>query len=666
MNFISILLFGLSLLTAALSVVLFAFRLNIKRLDLFFFFYPALFLYLSFISLGLSFFNQLNSTSLLSTQLIIFIPLIMGLKKNKFCFYFKNLFQKKHKKLRFFHIDSVSVVLSFLLVLILATSFLLRLYQPLTDFDDKRYRATAPLQWAQNQSIFRYQTPDERENLIVIGSGLIYMWPSIFHVNETVSNAFYWMAFPLCALGIFLFSGTFTKNNKFKILSALFFVSAPIIMRYFSYTLTQESWLGLILLCFGYFLIKNQIKADRKIIYPILVGVSLGICTLIKPNAWIYALILASYFFYKKVELINVKYVITAIILCLVFSGYFILSFQDFLIYNSFKNQNHFYNKDIAPLSPEQIQTRLIRSSLLFFDPPLFLQGPTRTTESFVQHLSQKLGATKILEEELEISWFGKYKYSLSSPNTRFSLGGIAWVVFFLGGIFLLFKKPKENINKIFLIFCVSVVLQLLFLRWEQNSEIPDRHLMSSFALATSFFSFYFEKIYSAYKKRRLLLYAMLIITVFAAIQIFLQYAQTANAWVIRDSKTNSSIHNRLLTFPYHDFMGTLNHSTSFLLAESSVALYYPLFLYQGTNYNKVYLVDNRFLSNTEEFAEKIISETLIKNPEYVILYYQKERLLTDLINSRGGKIFLLEYKIPRPSNYTITILRNKLHKKEK
>ena len=642
-----IFLFCFSVGLAISSIYSFLLFFSLKKKDIFFTFFPSLFIYLGFISTFLSFFSALNWLSFLLVQVVCFVPAGRYFLKKLLSFHHLNP-KKIRKYFPYQPFNFLTVMMCLCIFFFLLSSLVLRTHTSLLDFDDNQYRASTPLYWVQNQSIFRFQTANQRKNIFILGSGLIYLWPNLFHLPQESGNLVYWLAFPLTSIAIYLLAGDFTKQRELKLLNVFVLISSPIFFYFSTYTLIQESWLGLILISFIYFLITDIRTSKQKKSASFWVGTSLAVAVFIKITGIYYMPALLIYFLIKENRLKRILCVSAGFLLGLFLSGTVVLTIQNIQLYGSFLGTKEFYQAHEAHFSELQITTHLKRLPFLFLDFPLFSSSLTHIAQQKINALAQTMGASATLPEEDTAWWWGKYTYRLTYPNTVYSVNGIIWVSLIFYCFILCVRKirkrefiPKEYV--IFILISGAWVVEVLTIRWAEGANLPYRHLLSAFCLGISFFCLFFPKKYS-----RLTLAFVFIFFVISGLPPLLK-----ELGKLQNIDKNYSAPMQEAYYP--SFLDTIQQPISYLLVEEQNTRDYPFFWLHSQQLNRVYLF-NPVHRDGPVFISEIISEGSRTGATYIVVPHLSQQNSNLLIQESGGKIAFVAKSIT--SNFAFDLFK--------
>lgn len=625
--------FSYSVFLASAAICYGLIRSGFRGKSIFFAFFPALLLYLGSIATALSFLKSLTGISFLIAQGIFIFFILLDVILHNIHFPPLHAWPFIHwasGRLKLSRPPLATACLT-LTVIILLVSFLLRAASPVTEYDDKMYRASTPLYWIQNQSIFRFETVNERNNIFAQGASLLYLWPNLFNTGDQIANIFYWLALPLSVVGIYLFTGLFTTSAKIRAVTVLLFASTPIVVRYFTFTLVQESWLGLLLLSFLYFLL-SDVRRPRLLPHvSFTTGLSLGALFFLKPTALIYLLAPVVLFTVKTDKIARFAWTLAGLITFIVLSGYGLLTSQNISLYGNAFGSAAFQQLHMTYPSLRQVLTHLIRFPFALLEFPVFIPTVAAILEQWLQQGAVFLGATAELYEETQKVWLGVYRYQLTTPNTRFGLGGVLWLFLFLVHGVQLFRMRTVSAEKrhdyaVYTVLLITVVIQIVQIRWAELSGTPYRHLLSYFVAITAFFPLYLAKVYRRVGKLPAAL-LMLVLLAAGCQFVFIHLGQLHAIW---GGSPRNYTEGRILTqtSPYSAFLQNLKRPTTILLVGVENTLDYPLFANDRQNRNTVYRMHNADALPDDAFFKKLDMFIQANNVEYIVLYNQPEALI--------------------------------------
>ncbi len=487
---------GVAVATILVSVV----KFRLGKTTFFFAFFPLLFIYLGFISFVLSPSRQLTGTNFLFVQWILLnIALVHAYINGTIPAIAYKKWITDARYIAASYRASWRTNLSWILItLLIGSSFLLRIQSGITNIDDRLYRAPAPHSWINFRSVFRFETLEERKDVFVMGTGLIYMWPHLFAAGQQTAQAFYWFAFPLSVIGIALLSRLLTQNTTTQAITALLFTSAPIVMNEYTYTLTQESWLGLLTLSFGYFALLQSSTAMVRKILLLLLGAGLGVMLFIKHTAIAYLLTLPILVLGKNDAGRRLSLIGVGLIVSLLISGYVVLMYQNAQRYGTMLGGKEFRTVHMADLSLIQIRTHLARMPFIFMWVPPFPPGFTRAVEQTEIRIADFVGAATILPYEAELPMIGTFPSQLSRTRVSFGPGGVVWIfLFLLAPIGIVVSRGQKRVRHVLVgAILLVIMVQIITVRWMELSSVPYRHLISTFALICGLLPVYIEPIF--------------------------------------------------------------------------------------------------------------------------------------------------------------------------
>ena len=590
-------------------------------------FFPALFFYLTSLSVALSFSQKLTGTNFLILQSLIFICLYIFFPK-----YRASIYTTKQKALHnITHViqqkkSLLTIALLTAIGVTLGASFCLRAVTPTVSFDDVVYRASTPLYWIQHNSIFRFPSTMEHKNIFLYGTGVLHMWPNLFQAGELVTNLLFWTAFPIITFLIYIVCSLFTKNRNYIFLTILLFITAPIIFRNATMILIQEMWLGVILLSCMYTII--NIFQTKQTLSPLVwgyLGFSFGILPLIKPTGWFYTALLL--LFVKKKFIKRIPIILTGFLISIIVSGYLLLLSQNYYLYGSPGGSKSFTTIHTAALSFKQLYIHTIRLPFLFLKLPCYANTCFSSIDNGVQKTVSFIHADTLLDKEDTENWIGAFQYTLADPDKNFGIGGIIWfflILLSLSDLYsLIIKKKSLSIDQLLLLSITGIVLiQLYLIRWEDHSGVPYKHLIGVFAI-TMLFCYRL----CTYIDTRIYRYGSTIICIgmlLLSIPLFTNTMQSIYTWT--HNPTIEMIHAmRLQENPYNNLLPTIPSHSNILIIEPFNAPDYQLFASNTNQWNNVYLYTIPFDNIDEHTIQDMHQQVVMNNIQYIFIQDHSE-----------------------------------------
>ncbi|MFZ2024814.1 MAG: hypothetical protein WAV51_00830 [Microgenomates group bacterium] len=594
---------------------------------LFIAFFPALFFYLTALSTLLSFPQQLTGANFLILQCFIFSCTYIFFPKHRISTKqikqaVLNIAAHVKKQKRSGYIIILLIFIGFFLLL----SFLLRATTPTLSFDDVVYRASTPLYWIEQKSIFRFPSAREHKNIFLYGTGVLCMWPNLFQAGERITNILYWTAFPIITILLYVIGSLFTKNKIHRLLTGMLFVTAPIIFRHASMILIQEMWLGVILLSCVYTVI-HAFHAEQKTTRQFwwYLGFSFGILPIIKPTGWFYTLLLL--LLLRKKFIKRIPIVLAGFLMSFVLSGYLLLLHQNYQLYGSPGGSKPFTAIHTASTSFKQLYIHTLRLPFLFLRLPCY----TNTCFPFIDTTMQKIisfvGADTPLDKEDTENWIGTFQYGVTDPDKNFGFGGIIWfflIFLSLADLYsLIIKKKPLSTNQLLLLGLTSITLiQMYLIRWEDQSGVPYKHLIGVFAVMLLFCYRLFT-----YIDTRVYRYSSTIFSIgilLLSVPLFTTTMRSIYIWT--HTPTIEMIHAmRLQENPYKNLLPTIPSHSNILVIEPFNAPDYQLFASNTNQWNNVYLFTIPF-DKTDEHTIQAMHQYIVKhNIQYLFVQEHSE-----------------------------------------
>lgn len=579
-------------------------------------FVPLLIIYLASISSFLSLFYQLNKTNFYMTQIVILAFLYLLINKNL------NSYWQTDKKILTKPIflknrDWLTNVLLILISLVTLISLWTRSKSEVFHIDNWSYRGSAPLHWIQNRSIYPFFTLNERKSVFIYSSGIIFMWPLMFTQSEQIASIFFGMAIPITVLLLYFFVPPKERENRMYLLMIFAFLTSPYIYEHITLTLGQEIWLAPVLLIYTFCLKNILFKTDLfKAQYwqtCFLLSITAVLLITIKINSALYLLTLILLIKCQNYWQI-IKQIIVYFFITMFFTGYILAMLINTKYYGSPLGSYEFLKNHNAVISINQIKTHLTRIPFILFDFPAFSKNNAILLSEKGNILAQKLGATKILFEEDTYSWLNTFKYTNTWPNSGFGFFGI--IILFYSLIFF-FKFKFNNIkHKFILIFFVSSILQIIWIRWAEGSKIPHRHIISSTVLFISNMSLIFTTEKSKNWNSAVIIISML----------FLSLTPWIASEINNPSWEKSFYYNK-------SYFNVFSKNSKFLIIDNFDFYDYPYFFKNNKIVNQVFIFTDRprlsgynLITQLEEVIQKKDIDYLVFSNEDKELYLLKDR----------------------------------------
>ena len=625
-----ILSFGLSVIVTFASIIKVLHLFKLRGTAVFFGLIPVLFVYLGFVSIVLSSLKLFESTYFLLMQFLILILVFWAERSTKSPLR-NNIkilggHQQGVERRTEAHFGIWGGMLVGAIIIVVTFSFYFRLRSTVEHFDDKMYRASAPLYWVQNKSIFRFPSVNERKNVFLMGSGLMFAWPVLFTSNGQLAYVFFWFSYPIAAISICIF--LFKKHPHIALLGSFLFITMPLVFKYYTLTLVQENWLVPVLISFLYFLLRDATETQKNSVMPFFVGLSFGALLFIKQTSLFLSPLLL---IYLKSDLNKRKkpfHLLFGLLAAITVSGYMLLSYQNSQIYGSILGSNSFRNQHIAVFTPKQIYVHIVRTVLLFIETPIPYEPYRKSFENILDSLNRFVKGSYLLQDELDNFSKGQYFYHNAMPNTKFGIAGIAWfsilLFSFLYSLDHFIKKQKTSIYQSLLVLVgCSLFLISIVVRWQEQAEIPLRHFVSLAGVTMCLIPFSSTPVIF---KNRLLKLAVLCVVVF----VFINTSVMLSIYAVGELDTNDNWQNKLvltMASPFENFVYSLRKPARILLLEDEYAQDYSLFWYKGMNKNTVIPIDRLTQETFSIFQE---------SADYLIVYNNKsDPVINNLKSSR-------------------------------
>ena len=380
-----------------------------KPFDRFWIFLSAAYLQISTLSLLLSLFRILAPVPFIFCQVLLVIVFIIWRTQNRL-----SLWPFDRPRLPDWGLMGVGLFL--LSLLILGSSFLSRVLNPIQWGDVLYYHASRPLYWIQHQSIGPYPTVNDRQISFAFGSDLIFLYPVLFAREEIVGRLFYWLGTPLAAYGFYTVMRQMGQKVVWSLKGVVLFLTIPLVYIY-SGTLEPLIWMCLFALGAGYW----TLRLSQSSRISAVTVCQLGIFAVLTANLKNYGLALvggvilvfALNVWLRKPERRFWARMGSVFLVCLLFttllSGLGLLFGQNLALYGSLTGSELRAQENLAELSPYQLYVHLVRLGAVLgeFPVPFFSEA----VDQLGQGVIELLGADRLLPKEDVWSWVGHYQY---------------------------------------------------------------------------------------------------------------------------------------------------------------------------------------------------------------------------------------------------------------
>ena len=225
---------------------------------------------------GLSLFNQLNYTSLLTCWITLLIPL--------FYLYFSGRRLHKQSLLEDCLRENKAILLS--IAIILFSTFCIAVIAPPNNNDSMTYHMSRVMHWIQNNSVAHYPTNILRQIELNPWAEFAITHLQILSGGDYLANLVQWFCMVGSILGITLIAEKLGASNRVQMIAAL--VTATIPMGILQSSSTQNDLVvSFWLVCLAYFCMQFNEKPCWS--YAVAVGSSLGLSLLTKGTAYLFA-----------------------------------------------------------------------------------------------------------------------------------------------------------------------------------------------------------------------------------------------------------------------------------------------------------------------------------------------------------------------------------------
>lgn len=614
-------MFIASVVLALCSVVIFFLKMRLRVGQWFFWVIPVMFVYYSTICHLLSLIYSVTRIGVFLLQIVTLSVLLFIPDKNVEQAYPLRPYAYAQQKSIYRRI--INQLLIAICVVLVGVVGYFRYVIPNYHFDEMSYRASAPLHWIENKSMNRFPTENERKNVFIMGSGMVYMLPLVFGGSEVTGRIIYFAAYPLLLIVTYLFLSYVTEDITVRLLSVVIIASTPLFMILSASTLVQETWLAVVGVCYLYFLYSDLASNNKNVALSCMAGVSLAVLIFIKISAWVYITPLLLYVFLIRKVKNKLWVVLCSFTVTLLATGFFTYLYQNILLYGHPFGSLSFRSIHLADISFIQLLTHAVRFPFLFIEPPLFSLDVSVMVGQIGNSVATFFGATRLLPME-EQNWTGNYYYSLPVPNQHFGLAGCLILIGIIYCLVIILRRkiPSRQQNilvNIFLLLVTGSFIQVLVTRWAQIADIPYRHLLS-FVLTSSFAV---SIVLSVLRKRRYLYGIVIAYIVLSSVWEIVQFYLTVSPRHVYMTGVSNNDSLFYLT-SYTGYIAQLDKPKSFLVVDHSVLLDLPLFWYKGQYRNSIHLIQQQS-DSVDQYVQRIAVEFMKTDYDALVVLWRND-----------------------------------------
>lgn len=462
---------------------------------------------------------------------------------------------------------------------IIVISCILQLRTPIYLGDEKMYHASRVIYWIQHGNVFPYTSHNDRQNVFTFGSELFFLWPVLLTRSETAGRIVFWMGFPFAAIGQYCLLRCLRASRLMSLVGVLILVSTPIVFTY-SVGLKPETWAMCALTGVGFWAVRLCSEPAGAIKNAFLMGVMAVLTLNIRMTALaILPVCLALPFLVQAVPSRGhrIRALSVGILTGLLFSGILIPLGFNLVRYGNVLGPRSLQRVVGSDITLTQLQTHSVRLPLLLFELPEIPAQAARTWLADTGNkISSSIGASRVLPGE-RTPWPGVFSFVVPEYATRFSLGGMLWLptlgIALFGSVREVVRTwPKLNLAGTAAITLLSVVLLVSILygvRWMSSSALPERFLITPYALGVAISTLVLGTWMSGKPWKEAFALALIVCTVYPALRMH---------WGRTMESIAAPVDNIQIDAPFSEALASISSGSRILFAGDQGAPDYPLF----------------------------------------------------------------------------------------
>lgn len=469
------------------------------------------------------------------------------------------------------------------IVLMVTLSAVERAVTPLHNVDELMYHASRAVYWIQNQSVFPYETHNDRQTTFPFGAELIFAWPLLFTGADFPGRMLHWLAVPLATWGVFSVARAAGAARPAALFAALLYIATPAVL-FRAAQLKGDIWTPVFALGAGCWVARAAARPGEAMPRLFWAGAMTALAMNVKVTvgAMVPALAIAPLLMLPFRRGVRGVLAIGAGGLAAALLG----GLATLFIANTADHRHplgpDYMRAEVQPdFSLRQTWTHIVRVPVYLAElPDVPSQTVRRRIEELRQDVLDDLGAGEPLPMEDESNWPGVARTTVNA--TRFALGGLLWLPLLGAGVVILLREairtfPRIRLSPLSLLILIQTPMLLgpvFLIRWMGGG--PERFWLAAYALslATGL------AILSRWERARSALATLAIIGACAA-----AYPATRQMIARIDQRSSGNI------FPPFRFAPALAHippGSAILLVGRINAQDYPLMAPKGRIINRV------------------------------------------------------------------------------
>jgi 4-amino-4-deoxy-L-arabinose transferase-like glycosyltransferase len=510
-----------------------------------------------------------------------------------------------------------------ILIFIILTG-LIQAFTPLSNpayGDERMYHASRVIYWLQNQSVFPYDTHNDRQVVFSFGGEIFFLWSLVFLKSEAVGRLIFWSGYPLSSLGIYLLTRSLNIDPNKAIITTLVFTATPIVARHAT-GLKPELWLTFFVLGVAFWLVQLYKDPKEKQFAFFWLGVLVALSINVKFTALLLILLLGALFWHiptKEDRWSSTGITISGLAVGLLLSGSMLLFSNNLINYGHILGPESMRQVHASEISVRQLYTHLVRLPFLLFELPevplVTLQNRLTSWGNVAMHA---LGADQLLPLENNTNWPGYFTFSIPQVANKFSLGGLVWLPLLIASSVEIIKL-KTNRNSLLILVLMDLLLLagIVFLvRWMAHSKLPERFLIAPYALGLVIGVDALKSRLDKIKFIQIVVLLLVIYTVYPEVRS--QFMKTETALAFPSTMT-------LLNMPFAEALNYIPDHSTILLAGSQDVPDYPLFA-PNSNYSNRVISWGKSTFNSDRLRQLIdsnhVTHVLIQNDQQLFFHW--------------------------------------------
>ncbi|MBI5281668.1 MAG: glycosyltransferase family 39 protein [Candidatus Solibacter usitatus] len=353
-------------------------------------------------------------------------------------------------------------------------------YAPVPSYvgDERHYHASRCLYWIQNQSVFPYETHNDRQTVLGYQAELFFLSPVLLSRNETAGRMIFWLGFPAAAVALFLLARALGATRETSLAAAALYAATPQALLTSNF-IKPEHWLTAYTCGAAFWVVRGRAGGWLWAgVFTALAFHTKAYALALAPAAVLIALLGAQ-------RLKSLARYAAGLLAGALLSGALSLAAFNLRLHGSAFGPPELTKVVTVEFQPGVQWTQGLRAVLSLMDPPLMPWPPLRgAAERGGEALLSALHATPVLPGESEQqAWPGIFRFRVTSPPSRYSLAGTLALAVLAAGLFLWRRPGLRRASLCCLLGAVLLAAIVLGMRWMQDSDVPVRFLLTPVAL---------------------------------------------------------------------------------------------------------------------------------------------------------------------------------------